>query len=123
MDHKLRPVVRLDAHRRSALIELHGCLTVPATSTLIRLLSRSRSLNHQPTLDLRPARHIERDSLTSLRLNTAATADVAPDAYEMSGFLDQVGPMKLLLPYSLPVCPVDKALAGLVGRTPLGDWA
>lgn len=119
MDHKLHPVVRLDANKRSAVIELHGCLTVPATSTLVKLLSRSRSLNHQPILDLRPARHIEPNSLATFRLHSAAAAlnDSSPDAYELNSVLERVGPVKVLLPQPLPVCPVDKVLAGRGVRT------
>lgn len=62
MDHKLHPIVRVDADLRSATVELHGCLTLPATTALVSILSKGRSLNPNLALrlDLSHARHIGR---------------------------------------------------------------
>lgn len=116
MDHRLRPIVRVDGEMRTAVVELHGCLTVPATSALLRILAKARSLNQQLnlSLDLRHARHIEPDSLTALRLpgQTATSAAATPGAGELNAVLEHVGPVKVLLPPVWPACPVDKAFAG-----------
>lgn len=114
MDHKLRPLVRVDAYMRSATIELHGCLTVPATSALLKILSKGRSLNPRMTLglDLRHARHIEEDCLKVLHLPAETFAAKEPGAaYELDTVVEQLGPMKVLLPPVWPMCPVEKAFA------------
>lgn len=124
MDHKLRPILRLDADLRSAVIELRGCLTVPATIVLRRLLLSCRALKDQLalTLDLRAARHIDPAALTALRLPPVpqAPSDAPSDAAELHTTLDQIGPLKVILPPVWPVCPVDKAL-GARGVQPLGQ--
>lgn len=113
MDHKLRPIVRVDADLRSATVELHGCLTVPATSALVRILSKGRSLNPRLALglDLSHARHIEEDCLKALHVEAeAAGGKETGSVYELDAMMDQLGHVKVVLPKVWPVCPVDKIL-------------
>lgn len=113
MDHKLRPIVRVDADMRSATVELHGCLTVPATSALLKILGKGRSLNPQLVLglDLRHARHIEEDCLKTLHLEAEGAVGLEADKdYELDAVLDQLGHVKVVMPKIWPVCPVDKVL-------------
>ncbi|WP_309072610.1 hypothetical protein [Arthrobacter sp.] len=112
MAHKLRPVLRVDVEMRSAVIELHGCLTVPATAALLKILARGRSLNRnlELSLDLRRALHIEPGSLANLQLPSLA-ADALP-FHALTADLDPLGPVHVLLPPVWPTCPVERALAG-----------
>ncbi|MEE2522499.1 hypothetical protein V1639_09025 [Pseudarthrobacter sp. J75] len=130
MDHKLRPIVRVDAYLRSATVELHGCLTVPATTALLRILGRGRSLNPRMDLglDLRHARHIDEDCLKVLHVQDGphpsfpdgaayqatrwSGARTSGDIQELDADVDDLGHVTVLMPPVWPVCPVEKALAG-----------
>jgi hypothetical protein len=115
MDHRLRLVLRLDADLHSAVVELRGCLTVPATSMVKRLLLSCRCLKDPLglTLDLRAARHIEPAALTALSLPSVPQVPSAtlPGTLELNTTLDQVGPLKVLFPSVWPVCPAEESSA------------
>lgn len=70
MDHLRRLVFRFDADLHSDVIELRGCLGVPATSLVKRLLLGCRSLQDQPglTLDSRAGPHFKPPAVTALSL-------------------------------------------------------
>lgn len=103
---------------RTAVVELHGCLTVPATDALLKLLARGRSLNRDLalSLDLRRALHIEPDSLANL--NPASLAASSTPFHEMTADLEPIGPFRVLLPPTWPTCPVERALSRFQYRTP-----
>ncbi|WP_461187982.1 hypothetical protein [Arthrobacter sp. Z4-13] len=111
MVHKLRPVLRVDAEMRCAVVELHGCLTAPATGALLRILAKGRSLNRnlELSLYLRPALYLEPASLANLHLPPPA-ADTPP-FHAVTADLEPVGPVRVLLPPVWPTCPVERALA------------
>lgn len=113
MDHKLHPIVRVDADMSSATVELHGCLTLPATSALVSILSKGRSFNPNLALrlDLSHARHIDEDCLMALHLGKDVAGTERAVGTDVDARIDRLGPVKVTLPQAWPVCPVEKAFA------------
>lgn len=119
MDHKRRLVFRFDADLHSDVIELRGCLGVPATSLVKRLLLGCRSLKDQPglTLDSRAGPHFKPPAVTALSLppvprtpsGTPPVPAAPPDAFGLSTTSDLVRPPSVLFGPGWSICPVGEA--------------
>ena len=94
MEHKLRVLVRLDLDPTSAVLEVTGCLTVDSCHALPPLIRRTASLvgGHLVTVDLTPAKHIERDAVSYLEGVAGGGRDVITE-------------LRIQCPEKLPDCP------------------
>lgn len=114
MDHKLRPLIRLDLDPRSAVIEVAGCLTLGGSQALLPLIKRLGSLlrddAHSVTVDVTHAQHIDAEGLAYLQGLQSLPPGTLP------GFSARI---VLRTPDTLPECPVlvlATADAGQAGK-------
>jgi hypothetical protein len=121
MDHKLQLVVGLDADRKTARMDVQGCLTAASCQALLCVLKRAHSLaaDLSLTLDLREARHIEVQALEMLGyLPGPSSANGTAIYSEVRCVLEGIGVVVLLLPKLSPLCRAAKVLAGAGAYVP-----
>ena len=94
VEHKLGVLVRLDLDPTSAVLEVTGCLTADSCHALPPLIRRTAALLGAPaiTVDLMPAKHIERDAVSYLERVAGAHRET-------------VSELRIRCPKKLPDCP------------------